>query len=134
MRSSSSCKPIDSRWVFARKTLPDGNLRYKARLVIRGFKDHHVYDYSEVYAPVIGLGDVRTLLVIANAKRWSIEQMDVDTAFLNSDLEKPVYMKIPDGVECSSEFRNTHVCKLKKALYGLKVSPKRGTCAFVMLC
>jgi len=66
--------------------------------VIRGFKDHHQYDYSETYAPVVGISDVRTLLVVANKFKWDILQMDVDTAFLNSKLEKTVYMHIPEGV------------------------------------
>ena len=33
-------------------------------------------------------------------------------------------MEIPEGIECSNEVRKRKVCKLKKALYGLKVSPK----------
>lgn len=54
-----------------------------------------------------------------------VYQFDVKTAFLNGFLEKPVYMKIPEGYPCSDKIRLTKICKLKKALYGLKVSPKR---------
>ena len=35
---------IDSRWVLKKKLEPDGTIRYKARLVIRGFKDRNEYD------------------------------------------------------------------------------------------
>ena len=43
--------------------------------------------------------------------------MDVKTAFLNGVVEEKVYVEQPLDFE-------THVCKLKKSLYGLKQEPK----------
>ena len=43
-------------------------------------------------------------------------------AFLNGDLAKEVYMKIPPGFE-TLDTRN-RVCKLRRSLYGLKQSPR----------
>ena len=51
--------------------------------------------------------------------------MDVKTAFLNGSLEEPVYMDIPKGVSVSELTKKTQICKLNKAIYGLKISPKR---------
>ncbi len=51
--------------------------------------------------------------------------MDVKTAFLNGDLKECVYVKVPRGVKVGEQTRNTKVCKIKKALYGLKISPRR---------
>ena len=91
----------------------------------RGFQDTNNYDYSETYAPVAGLLEVRTFFAIANRKNWDILQMDVSTAFINSNLSKKVLMKIPDGLKVSQNFRNNNVCLIERALYGLKTSPKR---------
>ena len=44
--------------------------------------------------------------------------MYVKTTFLNGVIEEEVYIEQPRGFEV--EYRNTHVCKLKKDLYGLK--------------
>ena len=45
--------------------------------------------------------------------------MDVDNAYVNANLNEPIYMKQPQGyIEKSEE----HVLKLKKAMYGLKQS------------
>ena len=44
--------------------------------------------------------------------------MDVKTTFLNGVIEEEVYIKQPQGFEF--EDRRTHVCKLKKDLYGMK--------------
>jgi hypothetical protein len=44
--------------------------------------------------------------------------MDVKTTFLNGVIEEEVYIEKPQGFEVHG--RKTHVCRLKKALYGLK--------------
>jgi hypothetical protein len=49
---------------------------------------------------------------------WRIHQMDVKTAFLNGFIEEEVYIEQPQGFEVME--RDSHVCLLRKALYGLK--------------
>jgi Reverse transcriptase (RNA-dependent DNA polymerase) len=53
-------------------------------------------------------------------------QFDIETAFLYSDLEEEIYMRIPEGyskymmeVHSTKIDSNTHVLLLKKAIYGL---------------
>jgi hypothetical protein len=48
-------------------------------------------------------------------------EMDVKSAFLNGDLEEEVYMYQPHGFQVQG--KEHLVCKLKKALYGLKKAP-----------
>ena len=48
--------------------------------------------------------------------------MDVKTAFLNGVVEEEVYVEQPLGFETHD--RESHVCKLKKSLYGLKQEPR----------
>jgi hypothetical protein len=48
--------------------------------------------------------------------------MDVKTTFLNGAIEEEVYIEQPQGFEVYS--RDTHVCRLKKALYVLKQAPR----------
>ena len=43
-------------------------------------------------------------------------KFDVETAFLDGDLEEDVYMEPPLGVEIAPGM----VCKLRRILYGLK--------------
>ena len=116
---------IDSKWVFRKKLEVDGSTRYKARLVIRGFKDKNKYDLKETYAPVSRLPVIRAVLAVINKYDLYACQLDVKTAFLNGSLEEEIYMEIPDGLEVDARTKNSKVCKLKKALYGLKVSPKK---------
>lgn len=117
-------KIISSRWIFKVKSEPN-SVRYKSRLVIRGYADKNIYDINETYAPVSTIADVRLMLSAANKFDLEITQMDVKTAFLNGSLEKEVYMEIPEGYDCDDDTRINKVCKLNRALYGLKVSPRR---------
>ena len=51
--------------------------------------------------------------------------MDVKTAFLNGELDEEKYMEIPDGLFSDPKIKEFKVCKLKRTLYGLKISPKK---------
>lgn len=49
---------------------------------------------------------------------WTIHEMDVKTPFLNGTINEEVYIEKHEGFEVNG--RDTHVCRLKKALYGWK--------------
>lgn len=124
---SKNMNIIDSRWIFKRKTQENGSEKFKARLVIRGFKDKNTYELSETYAPVSRLPVIRSALSVINKYDLEVHQLDVKTAFLNGILEDEVFMEIPEGLEID---RKSKMCKLRKTLYGLKTSPKRWNIRF----
>ena len=96
-------------------------MKYKARLVARGYLQVLGIDYDETFSPVTRLETVRLVLAIAAQLCLHIHQMDVETAFLNADLEEIEYIWPPDGVVIDVGF---DVFQLKKALYGLKQAPR----------
>ena len=110
---------VGSRWVFKLKNNSDGSVeRYKARFVAQGYSQSEGVDYQEVFSPVARYSTIRSLLAVANIYDWEIHQMDVKTAFLQEDLEEEIYMRQPDGYIDND--KPSHVCKLKKSIYGLK--------------
>jgi len=120
-------KVISSKWVCRIKFKDDGEcLSHKARLVIRGLEQQYGVDYFETFASVLKFATLRALLAKAAAEDLEIDQMDVDTAFLNPDLEEEVYMEIPEFFELVTLGVNPkqYCLRLRKALYGLKQAPR----------
>nr|GEW96439.1 retrotransposon protein, putative, Ty1-copia subclass [Tanacetum cinerariifolium] len=92
------CKPLGYKWIFKKKMKADGTIdKYKARLVIKGFKQREGLDYFDTYSPVMLITSIRMILAIAALRKLEVYQMDVKTVFLNGDLEEEIYMNQPGG-------------------------------------
>ena len=66
---------------------------------------------------------IRTLFaILAGRRNVKVHQMDVNTAFLYSDLDEVVYVEQPEGF--AEQGKEDWVLLLNKALYGLKQSPR----------
>jgi hypothetical protein len=56
---------IDCKWVYKVKHKADRSIdRYKARLVIKGFKQRLGIDYDDIFSPVVKPATVRLVLSI----------------------------------------------------------------------
>ncbi|KAL5837333.1 hypothetical protein ACOSQ3_014502 [Xanthoceras sorbifolium] len=116
-------KALHNKWVFRIKEEHNGNKRYKARMVVKGFQQKEGIDYNEIFSPVVKLTTIRLVLKIVAAENLHLEQLDVKTAFLHGDLEEEIYMRQPEGFKEAG--KENLVCRLKKSLYGLKQAPRQ---------
>ncbi|KAF3654279.1 hypothetical protein FXO37_16566 [Capsicum annuum] len=83
--------------------------KYKARLVVKCFKQKECLDYFDTYSSVIRITSIRMLIALEAVYDLQIYQMNVKTAFLNGDLEEEIYMEQPEefmvpGKENKSKF------------------------------
>ena len=109
-------KTIDNKWVYTRKegSPNQSTLRYKVRIVAKGFAQKEGIDYNEVFSPVVK----HTSIHVAEYE-LELAQLDVKTTFLHGDLEEEKYMTQPCGFKVAG--KENHVCRLSKSLYGLKL-------------
>lgn len=116
----SGKRALPCKWVFKTKTDQCGNVvRYKARLVIKGYAQRKGTDYEETYSPVVRYTSIRYLFALAAKYGLQIDQMDAVSAFLQGEIDKEIYMLQPEQYRQGSQ-----VCLLNKSLYGLKQSSR----------
>jgi len=90
---------INCKWVYKMKTNPDSILRYKARLVIKGYEQMQGIDFDVTYTPVSKMTSLHYLMSCAAQEDWEMDQLNIVTAFLNPAIDKEVYMQLPEGIE-----------------------------------
>lgn len=110
---------VQCRWVLKKKFDCDSKVRYRARLVAKGFTQKAGIDYQETFSPVIRHSTLRLLFALSVQLDMDITHLDVTTAFLNGHLKENIFMHLPEGFSVKD---SNKVLKLKKAVYGLKQS------------
>ena len=110
---------IPSGWNFKIKTDKDGQpKRRKARFFAKGYRQIKGIDFQESFAPVVRYDSLRVVIATAASQNLELIQLDVKTAFLNGEIDEEIYISQPQGYIIQG--REEEVCKLNKALYGIR--------------
>ena len=80
-------------------------------------------DFDETYAPVAATKSWKLFFAICAKRRFKMLLIDISVAFLNADVDHDIYVRQPPGFEKWGPDGEELVCKLLKALYGLRQSP-----------
>ena len=116
---ASGAKALKSKFTFRLTCLIDGSWKYKIRLVACGYSQIAGHDYNETFAPTAKFKSICIVLNLAAIHDWEIYGLDIENAFLESDLDATIYMNLPKDVYRQPDGKPV-VVKLKKSLYGLK--------------
>ena len=105
---------VSTRWIWTSKDGPDGKVA-KARLVAKGFQDPEAGN-TRSDSPTCAKESLRLMLMTVAAKNWSINSMDIKTAFLQGqEFQRDVYLLPPPEAKVPTG----HLWKLNKCVYGL---------------
>ena len=103
-------------WSFKRKRTPDGRLlKHKARLCAHGGQQRWDVNYWETYSPVVIWMSVRLMLIISIIHDLPVRSVDFVLAFPQADLDVPVFMELPAGLELEDSRPGEYVIKLRKS-------------------
>ena len=91
--------------------------KWKARLAFDGSRQIKDVNYTETYAPVVGWGPTRLVLLMAVMNKWTTKQIDFVAAYPQAKAERDdLYMQIPRGFEVSGKNPKDYELKLERNL------------------
>ncbi|XP_061342971.1 probable 3-hydroxyisobutyryl-CoA hydrolase 2 [Gastrolobium bilobum] len=91
-------RALKNKWVYKIKHKDYGQKqRYKVRIMVKGCNKKKVVDFEEIFYPVVKMTAVRTALAMTASLDLKVEQMNVKTTFLHSNLDEEIYIKQPEG-------------------------------------
>ncbi|CAN0011820.1 unnamed protein product, partial [Choristocarpus tenellus] len=71
-------RAIDTKWIHKRKTNEFGEVvKYKARMVAKGFRQIEGLDYQDTFAPTPSPASLKMVLALAADKDWESKLWDV---------------------------------------------------------
>lgn len=94
---------IGHKWVFAVKRDEQSTIvRYNSWLVALACLQTFGVDYTDTYSSVASMNTIRTFLAVCCCLGYLVKQYDIETVFLNGELDEVVYIIVPaarrDGV------------------------------------
>ena len=90
-------------------------VRGKARLVARGFGQRDGIDFFDTFSACPSVMSIRLLAALACKLDLDYCHFDSEQAFVQSDLDEVVYIRLPPGCGALSG----KVVRLRRSLYGL---------------
>ena len=115
-------KAILDIWAFKQKRFPAGCInKHKARLCDHVGMQQYGVNYWETYSPTVNWISVRFLMIVAQVLELDTQAIDFVLAFHQVELEVPVYMELPAGMDLVGHGKDSskYLLKLKQSLYGL---------------
>ena len=108
---------ISTRWVLTKKNISDGRIKYKARLVARGFEE---VIPSQTDSPTCSKSILRLIFTLIASNKWILHSLDIKSAFLQGmPIDREVFVKPP------SEAKTDYLWLLLQCVYGLADSSRK---------
>ena len=91
-------------------------LKFKARLVACGYSSIFGVHYEQNYSPAVLFRSLLIIVHISKIEGWKKINLDVGNAYLEAEIKKPMYMKLPLDMTFNREL----IVRLARNIYGLK--------------
>eukprot|EP01035_Chromulina_nebulosa_P028029 gene28029-36933_t len=107
---------FDSKFAFRITRDIENFLKFKARLVARGFKEIYGIHYDKTFSPTVHYESIRLILHIAKILCWYLRQIDIGNAYLEAQADRRLLMELPRDWSNGKLI----IVELIRNIYGLK--------------
>jgi hypothetical protein len=121
-------EPVPVKWIFKMKTEHHGGIRFKSRVVVKGYMQIPGVDFTESFSPVATDTTIHTIIgvflyqVNQDGIKRVLKMFKVEAAFLKADLDDPMYVEWPEGIVelgfLNQPELNKYCIRLDRAMYG----------------
>ena len=114
-----------------RQSWPSGLLSENGfQMGAHGGMQQYGVNYWETYSLTVNWISVRFLMIVAQVLELDTQAIDLVLAFPRTELEVPVYMELPAGMELAGHGKDIskYLLKLKRSFYGLKQASMNWHC------
>jgi hypothetical protein len=96
--------------------------KWKTQLNIHGGQQEYGVNYWETFAPVVTWISIRLELILSILLCWHTRQIDFILAYPQAQIETPLFMEIPKGINLEGMLDDVNDCvlELRMNLYGQK--------------
>jgi ribA/ribD-fused uncharacterized protein len=120
---------FNARYVYKLKRDATSGLvsRFKARLIVQGFRMKKDVDYNDTFSPTPGSTASRMMISLATSQDWELHSCDFTQAFIQADrlpegVNGRFFIRPPPG---SPDYEDKHVVyEVLRPLYGVPSSPR----------
>ncbi|GJX59460.1 putative RNA-directed DNA polymerase [Tanacetum coccineum] len=101
-------RALKNKWVYKLNTEEHtSRLRYKARLVVKGFSQKRGIDFDDIFSLVVKMGSIQVVLCLG--LDLEVEQMDVKTSFHWGGCQDKELPEQPEGKQGYEQTSSDHV-------------------------
>ena len=86
-------KVLRNKWVFKLKRDSDKLVKYKVRLVVKGFGQKKGIDFDEIFSPVVKRHFIRVVLGLAASLDLGVQQLDKNRGVKHARRAMPLFFR-----------------------------------------
>ncbi|CAI7869126.1 unnamed protein product, partial [Closterium sp. NIES-53] len=113
---------VSGMWIFRVKRPPGSPPVFKARYVVRGFRQQQGVNFFQTFSPTPKMTTLRVLLHDAAQRDYELHSLDFSTAFLQGSLHEEIWLRRPPGF--IGWFPAGTQWSLRRPVYSLRQAPR----------
>ena len=90
-------KVISTRWAFRVTRNADNAVKFKMRLVAKGFMQRPGINFTDTFSPVCSAKWINTILSISATGDYELRSYDVRAAYIEAPIDTTTFVRLPDS-------------------------------------